>query len=92
MGSRVILFTFGVFGCVEQSDSGEKVHTELDQFKLMDSITESKECTKYWVGLSAPIVYIIYWKVSIDPIHRYLEKLLKSACPYLLANISSTYR
>jgi hypothetical protein len=47
MGSRVILFTFGVFGCVEQSDSGEKVHTELDQFKLMDSITESKECTKY---------------------------------------------
>ena len=46
MGSRVILFTFGVFGCVEQSDSGEKVHTELDQFKLMDSITESKECTK----------------------------------------------
>jgi hypothetical protein len=47
MASRVILFTFGVFGCVEQSDSGEKVHTELDQFKLMDSITESKECTKY---------------------------------------------
>jgi len=46
MGSRVILFTFGVFGCAEHSDSGEKVHTELDQFKLMDSITESKECTK----------------------------------------------
>ena len=46
MGSRVIFFTFGVFGCGERSDSGEKVHTELDQFKLMDSITESKECTK----------------------------------------------
>jgi hypothetical protein len=38
MGSRVILFTFGVFGCVEQSDSGEKVHTELDQFKWIASL------------------------------------------------------
>ena len=38
MGSRVIFFTFGVFGCGERSDSGEKVHTELDQFKWIASL------------------------------------------------------